>query len=273
MPMFPSSSVNGSDPIDRADALEEQVLSVQRELEHTHRLATIGTVAAGIAHEVNNLLTPALAYAQMARTQSDPEMHQKALRSAEDGIKAATRVLHSILDFASPTDRSGEDDADVAEVVEATLTCLGRDPEKDGITVKRRIPPGIRARISPLSLQQVLLNLILNAIRELRTGASTAEIEISAGMKPDGTVEISVADNGPGIPDEIAGSIFKPFVSGQIGTPSREKQGGSGLGLSICRRLIESSSGQIWLESTPGGGATFMITLEAAKAARLARAG
>jgi signal transduction histidine kinase len=269
---FPSPSGSGP-PVHHDEALEEQVLSVQRELEHTQRLATIGTVAAGIAHEVNNLLTPALAYAQLARNQSDPELLEKALKSAEEGIRAASEVLHSILDFASPTDRSGDDDCDIADVVEATFSCLGRDPSKDGIEIKRRVPPGLRARIQPLALQQVLLNLILNAMRELKTKKSSGRIRIEAEVAASGGVELSVADNGPGIPDEIAGSIFKPFVSGQGALPSSERQGGSGLGLSICRRLIESCGGQIWVEQTAGGGATFRMSLQAPAAARLARAG
>jgi two-component system NtrC family sensor kinase len=262
------------DTRDRLATLEADLQTLARELDHATRLATLGTIAAGVAHEVNNLLTPALAYAQLAQSSpDDPAMLEKALSRTVSGIEAASRILESMLDFSSSP--QGDAQTDVGQTLDATLDLLARHPAKDRITLVRRIVPGTRAAIQPLALQQVLANLLLNARRALcgRGG----EIVISAERAGDGYVLIHISDNGPGIPPEIADSLFEPFVSAPIagGESAADHSSGkasSGLGLAVCRRIIEAAGGTIAADSAPGRGATFTLRLPAGELEPMQRA-
>ncbi len=160
-------------------------------------------------------------------------------------------------------DASQHDDREhsiVTEVIDSSLACLSRDPVRDGIRLIIEVDPDAAVRIRPLALQQVLLNLILNAISVLH--GTQGELRISTTELADGTTRIRVRDTGPGIPKEVVSTLFDPFVTTRKdGTPSPSGHGGSGLGLSVCKRLIENSSGSIILEDTSEGGASFAITL------------
>jgi two-component system NtrC family sensor kinase len=266
---------NDIDPnaADRVDAFQNELERLRREVDHAHRLATVGTMAAGVAHEVNNLLTPALSYARLAEQSPDDEdLTRKAIAKSVSGIEAASRVLQAILELAQVS-CAGESAA-VETSLQAAVDCLGRDLDRQGITLDRVIPPGLGVAISPLALQQVLLNLLLNAHRVLGPGG---EIMVRARARGDGHTTITVADNGPGVPTSIAGRLFDPFVT-SAAPANREpdpddQRGGSGLGLAVCRRLIESAGGTIELRSAPGEGATFQISLPSAPAEPLVRAG
>jgi signal transduction histidine kinase len=254
------------DALERLHAMEAELVAVRRELEHTHRLATIGTITAGVAHEINNLLTPALAYAQ--RAASDPEdtaLLQKAVEKSRAGIDAASRILEAVLGFSCAEEEPNSARPELA--LQAAIDCIGRDLSKDGITIERRIPTDLACRIRPLALQQVLLNLLLNACKALRPRGG--RIVVSAETPDNKTVRIAVADTGPGIPEEIISTLFEPFVTAPIANGRSsgrraDQQGGSGLGLTVCRRTIEAAGGTIAVDSSPGEGATFRIDLPAA---------
>jgi len=249
--------------LSRLKALEQELATVQAQLEHLQRLATIGTLSAGVLHEANNLLTPALAYSQMAiRRPDDEEMLRKAVSRSVSGIQGASQILRAILDFTTPADRRN-DCADVNDALRRALDCIGRDLGKDQIELKTAIPHAMLAAIRPLALQQVFLNLLLNSARALR-GAGGGRLEIDGSRLP-GAVMIQMSDNGPGIPDELQDRIFEPFVSGAA-KDAEDPRGGSGLGLSMCRHLIDRHGGTIAYTDTEGGGATFTIRLPAAQA-------
>lgn len=257
------------DALERLATLEAELAAVQSELDHTMRLATIGTIAAGVAHEVNNLLTPVLAYAQLAESRPDDRvLVNKAIAQTVSGIESAARILEAMLSFSSLPDEEAR--ADIDATLNATLDLLARDLTKDMITLARQIDPGTCVALQPLALQQILANLLLNARRALR--GCGGEIAISAAPTDDGMISIRVADNGPGIPPEIADSLFEPFVSVPVeeGEPEAGRshdRRGSGLGLAVCRRIIESAGGRITAESAPGRGAAFTIRLRAAEPA------
>jgi two-component system sensor kinase FixL len=245
----------------RLELFEQQLQGLQQELEHAQRLATIGTLASGVAHEVNNLLTPALAYAQLARAQADDvELLRKAAEKSADGIEAACRILHAILDFSHRP--SSQQRADVNAVLDASIECLGRDPGRDGISIQRGVPSGTTVRMEELSLQQVLLNLLLNACKMLRAQRGGTIIVKATAASPD-RVRLTVSDDGPGLDPGIADRVFEPFVTAAPAGDARE--GGSGLGLAICRRAVEAAGGTISVNSTPNGGATFALDLPAAR--------
>ena len=250
-----------NDALDRMAQAEEALRSLQEQLDRTQRLATLGTLAAGIAHEINNILTPVLAYAQLARANpQDTELVTKALERTISGVQSASRITEAVLGFAR--DGEGEQRANVQKAIDAALACLGRDPTRDGIALRISVEQESAVRISPLALQQVLLNLILNALNVLQR--QEGELRISVSCRRDGTTEIVVADNGPGIPPEVVSTLFEPFVS-VCRRPKKEgafpSLGGSGLGLAVCKRLIENAEGTIDVSSKPGQGATFTIIL------------
>ncbi len=245
---------------------EAELEDLRKELEHSQQLATLGTLTAGIAHEINNILTPVLAYAQLAWSNpADLSLRAKALERTIAGVQSASRITEAVLGFAradAETDR-----AVIAEVIDSSLACLGRDPARDGIRLTVDVDPDAAVRIQPLALQQVFLNLLLNAMTAL--GGKPGELHIAARELDDRHTEIRVTDSGPGVPAEVAKRIFEPFVSGHRRTSGGRKKkglGGSGLGLAICRRLIEHAGGTIVLEGRQDGdrGASFLISLVSA---------
>lgn len=250
---------------DRLAEAEAELETLRRELEHASRLATLGTIAAGIAHEINNVLTPVLAYAQLASQHPDDQsLQRKALHKARLGAEAATQIVQAILGYAAASD----DEPAVAslhDVMQQTMELLTRDLAKDRIKLTLRVPDGVQVCMKPLALQQVLLNLILNA-RAALANQRCGEVVISAMERSDGMTAIRVSDNGPGIPEDVVGRLFQPFVNaGSPRSGGRKKKGGAGLGLSICRRLIENVHGTITASSTPNAGTTFTITLPTAR--------
>jgi len=262
----------GQGPLPRLAKAEADLESLRKELDHTHQLATLGTLTAGIAHEINNILTPVLAYAQMAvGNPDDAALQAKALDRTIAGVESASRIIEAVLGFARADEESKP--ANVSRVIEASLACLSRAPERDGVSLTIEADPDATVSIRPLALQQVMLNLMLNALTALR--GHRGEIRIIVAAQKDGTTRIRVADNGPGIPEKVAATLFEPFVTSrprQAGGHRSGQPGGSGLGLAICRRLIEDAGGSIAVgpgcfesEKPAGPGATFTITLTTAK--------
>ena len=148
------------------ERLEEQLQQVRDGLTHSHRLATLGTIASIIAHEYNNILTPMISYGQLALARpDDAALMRKAVEKALSGAERATKISSSLLGFAREADH--EHAANLQQTISDTISCLARDPEKDGVDLRIDVPD-VQLAITPLNLQQVLLNLILNAIQAMR---------------------------------------------------------------------------------------------------------
>lgn len=262
------------------DALRRRAADLEREVERCQRLATLGTLAASIAHEFNNLLTPIVSYAQLAlQAPGDAEMVTKALRKAIEGSEKASGIASSMLGFIRDEEVGC---VHVAHAVNDALGCLARDLSKDGIRLAVDVGPECWVRMRPVALEQVLLNLILNARAAMRPGggALTISARCSTWNTPHpphaphpphlppghaesgdlGTVEIRVEDTGCGMAPELAARVFEPFVRDR--TRARSGGGGStGLGLSICKRLVEEVGGTIGVESEEGRGTVFTAEL------------
>jgi C4-dicarboxylate-specific signal transduction histidine kinase len=235
--------------------LEVQLQEVRQGLTHSHRLATLGTIASIIAHEYNNILTPMMSYAQMALAKPDDrELMKKAVEKSLAGAERAAKISASLLGFAREADE--QQAAALPKTVQEALTCLAREPRKDGIELTLDLPE-VRVAMPPLDLEQVLVNLILNA-RQAMKGAP-GKLRISAAVQAQ-LVRIDVADNGPGIPAAIKDRLFEPFVTHRAEAAAAEGKG-TGLGLSICRDLVHKAGGTIKVESQAGQGATFHIIL------------
>ncbi len=255
--------------LNELEALERKLKALQDGLTRSHRLATLGTVATIIAHEFNNILTPIISYAQLALRQADAadpdlDLIRKALERALDGSTKAAQISSSMLGFARTSTDGQQATACVRGVVGEVFACVARDPKKDNITVRLDVADDLHVAMPPVSLQQVLLNLVLNARKVLKQRGGTLSItahRIDCGDGVPPQVIIEVADNGPGIAAEIRSRLFEPFITQPADGDASE---GTGLGLVVCKDLVERVGGSIGVESSPGHGATFRIALPAA---------
>jgi signal transduction histidine kinase len=241
--------------LEHFEQLEEQFRQVRDGLTHSHRLATLGMIASIIAHEYNNILTPIMSYAQLALARpDDAALMKKAVEKALAGSERAAKISSSLLGFAREADEKHA--ARLKPVVDEAIACLARDPRKDGIQLTVDVPE-VQVAMSPLNLQQVLLNLFLNARQAMRKGGG--KLDVTARIEGS-LVHIDVKDTGPGIPEVVKERLFEPFVTHRPNTEPGERKG-TGLGLCICRDLIRNAGGAIEVESEPGRGTRFHITL------------
>ena len=252
--------------LEHFEHIEIQFNQIREGLAHAHRLVTLGTIASVIAHEYNNILTPIISYAQLALANPDDrELMTKALGQALSGAERVAQISSSLLGFAREQD--GSHCASLPKAVEDTIACLARDPARDGIEMTVDVPY-VGVAMSPLNLQQVLLNLVLNARKAM--GGTGGSLQILGRVETD-RVLVDVVDSGPGIPDQIMDRLFEPFVTHRPDTSEDPvAQKGTGLGLCICRNLLSAAGGSITAENSAaqsangaggGTGATFHLSI------------
>jgi signal transduction histidine kinase len=265
---------------DPATPLLLHVEQMQRRLEdvgqlagHTERLAVLGTMAAAVAHEINNILTPVKAYAEMALSNpGDTPVMVKALERAAQGVDRASRISELILACARSRPGGPQLDAPAVGVLQAAQCALDSlPPDSAGMfPVELAIQPGLAAAIDAVALEQVLLNLMLNARAAMPAGGTTRVIAYettgSAKTAPRSSVQIEVSDPGCGMTPERLGRIFEPFATFSRGD-SRPGHRRTGLGLPICRQLVVQAGGRIEIESAAGKGTTVRVIVPAAPAA------
>ena len=244
-------------------AAEQEVILLKEQLLQTQRLATIGTITAVIAHEFNNILTPVISYAQYALQSAeserpDHELIRKALSKSYTGASKAGRICTSMLGLARGESERGP--VAVQSLVDETLAVLARDPTKDGIALRVQVQPGLTVVGDAIQLEQVLLNLLINA-RQAMLGSRGGSITIRAGEhEADAQARLTVIDTGPGIEQRNLDKIFEPFFTTK-GTARRGEERGTGLGLAICKDIITAHDGKIEVQSEIGRGTTFTLTL------------
>ena len=238
---------------------ELKIKELEQQLIFAQKLTTMGTMSCLVAHEFNNLLMPIVNYSELAlKHPDDAKLIKKTLeKTVKQGLQAGS-IIESILGMTR-TESQEFHDINLLTVVKESFKCLARDFVKDGITVNVDIDPDVTVYAIHSQLQQVILNLIINArhaMLENRQGTLT----VSAVTNADDMVDISVSDTGCGIPEENMDRIFEAFFTTKKDGKSPEKQG-TGLGLMICRQIIETHGGHISVSSQPGKGTTFTITL------------
>lgn len=239
------------------DHLESTLKELHDQLRAAQKLASVGTMAAMLAHEYNNLATPALCYAQHAVDKNDPELMRQALDMVSRRLRAIGSLSQRVLDFAA--DRSSAlEPVHLRAVVDDALTTLGRDLAKDRITVRILIDAALTARANYNQLEQVLFNLIVNARQAMLPGRGT--LTIDAEPTGDRQVTLCVRDTGPGISAENLPHVFTPFFTTKKDADQPDKRG-IGLGLPVCRNIIESFHGTITADAVEGEGTTITITL------------
>ena len=267
----PASSASFEQTLNEGlDSIQQQVAALRSQLVESQRLAIIGTIAAVIAHEFNNLLTPIVSYSQYALQSAqgptpDMELVCKALTRSFQSADKAARICHSMLALARGESSFGP--VNVQKLVDEALLVMARDPKKDNIALRVQVQPDLTVVGDAIQLEQVLLNLLINARQAMLTSTSPVErgrggsLTIKATAAEDQPlVRIQVIDTGPGIPEKFIGRIFEPFFTTK-GTSRKGEAKGTGLGLAICKDIVEHHGGRIEVESAVGKGTTFTICL------------
>jgi two-component system, NtrC family, sensor kinase len=236
------------------DVTEER--EVTRRLLQAEKMAAVGQLAGGVAHEINNPLGGILAFAQLMRQDQRSDQDQESLRLIEDAAVRAKRIVESLLRFSRRPRQDERGPVDLARVAEDAVFLMGPQLKDGSIEVVKRLEPALAHGNANL-IQQILVNLLVNALQAV---GKKGRITVTTGQGQPGRVHASVSDDGPGVPADIAGRIFEPFF-----TTKPEGQG-TGLGLSICYRIAEEHGGTIHHEPVVGGGASFVLEVPAATA-------
>jgi two-component system, LuxR family, sensor kinase FixL len=238
---------------------------LQSELAHVGRLSEMGTLASSLAHELNQPLTAVASYCESARdllaSEADAETLAMVREAMDDAAKQAIRagqIVRRLRDFISHGETERHVESLQRLINEANALALVGSREH-GIDVKLSIDPDMDlVFVDRIQIQQVLVNLIRNAI-DAMVDSPTRSLSIRTARGRDGFVEVAVEDTGSGISETIAPQLFQPFVT--------SKEGGMGIGLSICRTIIEAHGGGIWFNSNSKGGTAFHFTLPSGEAA------
>jgi two-component system, LuxR family, sensor kinase FixL len=247
------------DITERQDA-EARLQELQSELAHVARLSEMGQMSSALAHELNQPLAAATTYLQAGQRllQAAPAEGAakalEALRKAGEQIQRASDIIRRLRGFAKKgeVERRNEDLTKVIEEANA-LAMVGT--RNLGVTLRLDLDPRARtAMIDRVQIQQVIVNLVRNAI-EAMAESERRELSISTIASESGFHEVCIADTGPGLPESISAQLFKAFVT--------TKESGMGVGLSICRSIIEAHGGRIWADPNQGGGTRFCFTLPA----------
>ncbi len=238
----------------------------QEELIRSEKLSSVGRLAAGIAHEIGNPIGIILGYLEiLRRSLGRADENADALARVESEVMRIDRIIRELLSFARPSPAALRPVA-VNAVVEEAMELISHQQEIRAISVEKRLDGSLPPVMADESqLKQVMINLFINAMDAMQnggkltvtTGQANGAAAVPGGNPPDSSVCIAVSDTGTGIDRGSLNNIFDPFFT----TKSPGK--GNGLGLSICLRIIEAFAGTIAVQSTPGTGSTFTISLPA----------
>lgn len=236
---------------------EERVL-LERRLRETEKLAAIGNIAAGIAHEVGAPLHVIRGRAELLmRRPGIGEQEQRNLRIIVEQIERITRIVRNLLDFARRREPRMEM-VDAAEVVRGVLEFLDPELERAGIAIDFEAAIPARVRGDASLLDQVFLNLLVNAIQALDGQAGERRIRIRIAPVEGDRVAVDLRDTGPGIAADVRNSLFEPFVT------TKASGEGTGLGLAVARSIVAEHDGTLEVLDE-AGGAAFRVTLPAAR--------
>lgn len=231
----------------------EHVL-LQESLAQSDKLAALGKLAGGVAHEINSPLAAILAFSQMALKEIDESSPFRSdFKEIEDAARKCKTIVENLLGFSRQGRTSDVGDFNIVDVVQSTIRLALPVMRKHRIELVVELPEEpIKVVANPGKIGQVFLNLITNAIQAMQESGGTLTIE---GKADDGFVSVSVHDSGYDIPAENLKKIFDPFFT------TKDIGEGTGLGLSISYSIVKQYGGEIRVQSTPGVGSSFCVTL------------
>ncbi len=237
---------------------EDRVQELQKELLHATRLTSTGQLAAALAHELNQPLTAILNYAsalaEIVDWKAIPEgaTAQEVLAKVSAQAERAGQIIRRLRGFVEKREANRTlDDLNktVQDAISLGLVGSANDNVRTTLKLAKDLPP---VPIDKVQIQQVMINLLRNAAEAMRDGAKR-EMTVTTARGDDEFVVVSVQDTGPGLPADVQKRLFEPFVT--------TKATGLGIGLSICRTIVESHGGRLWAESRKGGGTIFRFRL------------
>ena len=236
------------------EQLRREIESLKQQLVQTQKMSSVGALASSITHEFNNILTTIINYAKMGLRHKDAATREKAFNKILTAGQRASKITTGMLAYARGG-ASRMEPTDLVQLVQDVLILAEKDLQIHRVALETDFADRPFASVCANQIQQVLLNLIVNA-RQAMPGGGRMFVSVRAN-RHDGMAEISVRDTGSGIPPEQLPRIFQPFYSTK--KADQRGQGGTGLGLALCRDIIEAHKGRIRVESTVGKGTTFTL--------------
>ncbi|MBU2549555.1 MAG: GAF domain-containing protein [Proteobacteria bacterium] len=237
-------------------AMEQQKKS-QRQLIEAEKMVAMGTMTAGLAHELNNPMMGMLNFIQYCLKHTRPDDRRfPVLQDAERETRRCVEIVRNLLAFSrsAPGDEPRRRKDRIETIIDRVARLLSYRIEKEGVVLTRTVSPDLPAvDMDANGMQQVFLNLILNALDAMRE-CRIKKLDVSIGRE-GGFVEVRMRDTGSGVPPEIHSRIFDPFFT------TKAPGQGTGLGLSVCRGIVEDHQGALACESRPGEGAEFTVRL------------
>jgi signal transduction histidine kinase len=236
------------------EVLRRQVIALQR-------ISSLGVLAGGVFHELNNALTPILNYAKLGLRNPDPAYRERALTQIVEAAQRAATITRSMLGLSRPGGSlDHREPTDLIRLVREVVSLIEKDMMKHRVRLDVKLVGEPWARVHPAQIQQVLLNLLINARQAMSEGGT---VRVRLGLDAAGRrAELSVADSGVGIAPGDLRRIFEPFYSTKT-SPDAAGQGGTGLGLAVCRDIVQAHHGRLRAESRLGEGSTFTLILPA----------
>ena len=234
--------------------VEVEKREMEQKAQTASRLAFIGEMAAGIAHEINNPLTSVIGYAQLLMQEDIPKNIREEVKIIHDGAQRVANIVKRLLSFARQQTQKQEY-IDINEIVKSTIPLRAYGMETNNIVVTTHLDTKLpRTMADSEQLKQVFLNIVINAETEMRIAHGRGDLSINTEVVGN-IIRISFKDDGPGITKENMTKLFDPFFT------TREVGEGTGLGLSVCHGIIADHDGRLYARSQLGKGATFVVEL------------
>jgi signal transduction histidine kinase len=243
--------------------LQQQVECLKQQVAQMQKLTALGELVSTTTHEFNNVLMTIINYAKLGLRHKDAQTREKSFEKILAAGNRAAKITNGVLGVARNRS-ANQEPTQLVQVVEDTLLLLEREMNKYRVTVDKQFQATPPAMVCANQIQQVLLNLLINARQAMPSGGRVL-IKILHDPQSN-TVDLVVRDYGCGIPPDKLPRIFESFYTTKSG-PDASGKGGTGLGLSLCREIIEAHHGRIRVDSTIGKGTAFTLKLPVAPAA------
>lgn len=249
-----TATLSSGEDITERKRVEAEKSELEQRAQLTSRLAAVGEMVSGVAHEINNPLTTVIGFAHLLMQKDISEDIKSDVENITDGAQRVAGIVERLLTFTRPQERERKY-ININDVIKATLAMRAYEMETSNIKATTQLDPDLPLIMADGTLlQQVFLNIIMNADTEMGLARGRGDLFIKTETIGE-TIRISFKDDGPGIAEENLEKIFDPFFT------TRKVGEGTGLGLSICHRIVTQYNGQIYAKSRLGRGATFVVEL------------
>jgi signal transduction histidine kinase len=237
------------------EQLRDEITALKKRLDQTQRMTALGELVSTTTHEFNNVLMTIINYAKMGMRHDDKETRDKAFDKINTASNRAAKITNSVLGMARNRSEHFEM-TNIATIIDESMVLLEREMQKYRISVDMDLDEVPEVSAIGNQIQQVLMNLLINARQAMSEGGQLV-IKLKKNDQTK-TVDLSVRDYGPGIPQDKLRKIFVPYYTTKAG-PDETGKGGTGVGLATCKNIIEAHGGKIRVESSVGKGTCFTL--------------